>query len=277
MKKLLFIIPLILFNVINLNAQTILYSNDFTTVDGLVVYDIDGDGLNWFPIIGNPSTDAIGLTGNFLVSQSWDQANGALTPDNLVVTPEISIPANLAATSLSFKLASINTDFPAEHISVYVAPATTSTIDQLNVLTPVFSYTLTANEVMNATTFTVDVSAYNGQTVKIGIRHHECTDQDVLFFDDLVLSQQLLSNQTFDKPQFIVSPNPAADSISISNTGNSDITALFITDISGKIVKQLQAEQIVNQTISISDFSKGVYFMSFKTDKGTVVERLIKK
>jgi len=277
MKKKLFLLCLLVYlNVTNTKAQTIIYSNDFTSDADLVVYDIDEDGRNWNFFTGNAASELFGLSGNFMGSQSWDAIAGGLAPDNLLVTPDITIPANTLTTTLRFKLAAVDQTFPAENISVYVAPSTTTTLEELNLLTPVFSYTLTNIDAQSPNTYTVDVSSYNGQTIKLGFRHHECFDQNILLLDDVELIQQTLSNQPFSKSNFVVFPNPANDSITLENNGTSSVSALIFTDVNGRIVKKITDENKLNQTVSVADLTKGIYFLALKTSEGTFVEKLIK-
>lgn len=74
----------------------------------------------------------------------------------------------------------------------------------------------------------------------------------------------------------VVYPNPATDAITISNVGNTAITSLVVADVNGRIVKQLAADNIGNQAISIADLTSGVYFLTIKSSEGTTVEKLIK-
>jgi hypothetical protein len=149
-------------------------------------------------------------------------------------------------------------------------------LEELNLLTPVFSYTLTNIDAQSPNTYTVDVSSYNGQTIKLGFRHHECFDQNILLLDDVELIQQTLSNQPFSKSNFVVFPNPANDSITFVNNGTSSVSALIFTDVNGRIVKKITDENKLNQTVSVADLTKGIYFLALKTSEGTFVEKLIK-
>lgn len=90
-------------------------------------------------------------------------------------------------------------------------------------------------------------------------------------------TDSLLGVQTAEIASSItVFPNPATDVITISNVGNTAITSLVVADVNGRIVKQLAADNIGNQAISIADLTKGVYFLTIKSSEGTTVEKLIK-
>ncbi|MFY8212969.1 MAG: T9SS type A sorting domain-containing protein [Flavobacterium sp.] len=75
---------------------------------------------------------------------------------------------------------------------------------------------------------------------------------------------------------FSVYPNPSHDVITVSSAVNSAISTLTITDINGRVVKQIAPENIANQQISITDLTNGVYFLTIQSSEGTFVEKLIK-
>ncbi|MFN8273577.1 MAG: choice-of-anchor J domain-containing protein [Flavobacteriaceae bacterium] len=260
---------------------TTIYSQDFTASTGLSIIDADGDTANWGLYSGNATTAGWGLTGNFAGSRSWNPSTGtppgALTPDNYLLTPEVAIPDTFGTTTLSFKLGTNDVDFPAEHISVYLAPASANTAALISALTPVFTYTLTAANATTADVFSVDVTAYNGQSVKIVFRHHDCTDQDLLYLDDVLLTQETLSTQNFITSQFMVGPNPVNDVINISSKNNATISSISMTDMNGRVVKNLSFDNIAKTELNISDLSAGVYMMSMVTSKGNGTVKIVKK
>ena len=75
---------------------------------------------------------------------------------------------------------------------------------------------------------------------------------------------------------FSVYPNPSHDFITVSSAVNSAISTLTITDINGRVVKQIAPENIANQQISTTDLINGVYFLTIQSSEGTFVEKLIK-
>jgi hypothetical protein len=281
-QKLLLLAAVFAGTVFNSTAQTTVYSNDFTVGTGLTIIDADGDANNWGLYTGNATTAGWGLTGNFAGSRSWNPANTttgapatALTPNNFLLSPQITIPTSFGASTLSFSIGSNDASFPAEQISIYLAPITATTAAAISALTPVFNYTLTASEALIATTFTADVSAYAGQTVKIVMRHHGCTDQDLIFFDDLLLSQETLGNETFEAAQFVASPNPTSGVINVMNKNNTTIKNVVLTDLNGRIVREISNESMSFQ-MDLTDLSTGIYMMKIRTDKGVATKKIIK-
>jgi len=264
------------------HAQTTLYSQDFTTAtgSGLTVIDGDGDTAQWGLFTGNATTAGWGLTGNFAGSRSWNPATatppGALTPNNFLLTPEIVIPESFAATTLSFKLGASNPLFPAEQISIYLAPLAANTAALITALTPVFNYTLTADDAQSAETFVVDVSEYAGQTVKIVLRHHDCTDQELLYLDDLLLVQENLATKNFSASQFSVFPNPASSIVNVVNSNKENITSVSLSDVNGRIVKEFNFDSMTKVQVNIADLTAGLYLMNVKTANGEITKKIMK-
>lgn len=66
-------------------------------------------------------------------------------------------------------------------------------------------------------------------------------------------------------------PNPVFDVFSVGGMSNIDV--IFITDLRGKLVKEIhnQAE------IDVSDLSDGVYLINIKTPLGTVTKKVVKQ
>jgi hypothetical protein len=91
-------------------------------------------------------------------------------------------------------------------------------------------------------------------------------------------TDSLLDNATFDNAitSFSVSPNPANDFITISNSENVLVNAISITDLNGRVVKQNSFTDVTNVQVNISDLSSGVYMMNITTDKGSVTKKIIK-
>jgi hypothetical protein len=70
-----------------------------------------------------------------------------------------------------------------------------------------------------------------------------------------------------------VYPNPASDWIMVES--NTPISTIGIYDISGRNVNSYKYLQ--DQIISISHLPAGIYFISASTDKGQIINKIIKK
>jgi hypothetical protein len=73
---------------------------------------------------------------------------------------------------------------------------------------------------------------------------------------------------------FIIYPNPIKSILKIENTSSSEISSIEIFNMLGKKVKSKETNFNV---INISKFSKGIYFLKIKTDKGSVIKKIIKE
>jgi len=68
-------------------------------------------------------------------------------------------------------------------------------------------------------------------------------------------------------------PNPVDSYFKI----NSDVAAVSITDVNGKVVKEFKGTFDTNATFEVSDLTPGVYFVTAKGDSGTNTRKMIKK
>lgn len=138
--------------------------------------DQDNDGFNWVKGL-SPAIPAYTGTGT-ANSASYDNATySALTPDNWLITPRMTIPAT-GEYVLDYYVAAQDPAYPADKYGVYVS--TTGT-DPAN-FTQVFT------EILTSSTFelrTVNLFAYNGQNIYIAFRHFDCTDNFVMKIDDV--------------------------------------------------------------------------------------------
>lgn len=127
--------------------------------------DADGDANNWY------------VENSYFTSRSW--RTEALTPDNWLISPAITLPAG-STYLLSCKDAADNISWPAEHYGIFVSTTGTEPAD----FTLLQGYTLSDT---NWTTRTVDLSAYAGQTIHIAFRHYNCTNQFSMHLKDISL------------------------------------------------------------------------------------------
>ena len=127
---------------------------DWTTIDA------DGDGYNWVFKSFNDAGAGIG-------SASWIDGEGALTPDNYLVSPKFVI-----GDSITFEAWGQDPDDFMEHFGVAVS--TTSNPDP-ETFTTIQEETIDASKTWKK--YTVDLSAYKGQKGYVAIRHFNCTNQ----------------------------------------------------------------------------------------------------
>jgi hypothetical protein len=75
---------------------------------------------------------------------------------------------------------------------------------------------------------------------------------------------------------FLVYPNPATTTIAISSKVNSAITAISITDMNGRIVKNQSYDNLTDIDINVSDLSNGMYFVNIATESGNSIQKIMK-
>ncbi len=68
--------------------------------------------------------------------------------------------------------------------------------------------------------------------------------------------------------------NPVVDVVSISTNNSIQLKKIIIFDINGRLLKRIEGSF---ETISIKEFSKGLYLLKIETDKGIVSKKIIKK
>ncbi len=140
---------------------------------GWTTIDADGDGNNWkLGSVLQAGYTPYSYDGNdWVASQSYD--GSALTPDNYLITPQVQLGG-----MIRFYASPQDDDVFAEHIGIAVSTTNNTSTDAF---TTIWEYTMTENVYKE---FTVDLSAYAGQTGYVAIRHFNCTGQFYLNVDD---------------------------------------------------------------------------------------------
>ena len=174
--------------------------------DGWIVNDANNDGYTWTLTSDIPTTwtyyssltlDWYHNGSNAICSGSYLNGVGALTPDEYLISPLVNI-AN--GSQLSFWVAAADASYPADHFGVFVSTTGTDPSDFQSVQ----EWTLTAKRegmagglgsrngkglrLGNWYNYTVDLSAYAGNSCYIAFRHFDCYDQYIMCLDDIVLS-----------------------------------------------------------------------------------------
>ncbi|MCH2235672.1 MAG: choice-of-anchor J domain-containing protein [Crocinitomicaceae bacterium] len=161
-------------------AQTTHFSEDFADLGGWTLYDEDGDGNDWESSDISISTTSTGMTTNYALSRSW--AGSALTPDNYMVSPAITIPGGSANAFLQWDAGSFQgAPFDDENYTVYIATGS----DLTSVLAGTSVWTETLPECIVHLDRSVDISGYVGSTIHVVFRHHGVTDENGLIIDNV--------------------------------------------------------------------------------------------
>jgi hypothetical protein len=96
-----------------------------------------------------------------------------------------------------------------------------------------------------------------------------------LIVDTFAVSQVLSTSEFLDS-KFSVSPNPANDFISVTNSDNILVSGISITDLNGRVVKQNSYTNVSDIQVNVSDLASGMYMMNITSDKGSVTKKIVK-
>ena len=140
--------------------------------------------VSYFPsdviLAGNGHNESTG----FILSGSYSNVTStAITPDNWLITPAINLTG---IASLSFWVCGQDASFSAEHYGVYISTTTNTDTSAFTLL-----YEATIGQTREQTAWenhTINLSAYNGETVYIAFRHFNCSDEFLLNLDDVEVS-----------------------------------------------------------------------------------------
>jgi hypothetical protein len=227
--------------------------------------DDDGEEFSWYWSPG-PTADPNGQ----MRSQSAYQEDGtwyALNPDNWLVTPQLymSEVSGDEIIELSFKIGTgaQTPGFKLENYSVLIS--TTNT--QPESFTNLWTETLTADFEQNVLYLReLDLSEYAGQEVYLAFRHHDVTDMDRLFLDDVfvqvVIPQEpqvadLTLNVRMVVWEELGKFDPAEDFVDVAGTFNNwGEEELLLTPLD---------DEFLTYTITIPDLEVAeTYFFKFR-------------
>jgi len=134
-----------------------------------------------------------------MLSQSYSNTVGVITPNNYLISPSKLNVSNGAA--ISFYACAQDANYAAEHFGVAVSTTGNAAAD----FTTIQEWTMTAKGAQGRTAesefdirgtrdqgnwyqYTVDLSSYAGQQIWVAIRHFNCSDQFYLLVDDITLA-----------------------------------------------------------------------------------------
>ena len=210
------------------NRDNVVFSDDFETVGSdnalpasWTTIDADGDGNTWYGL----NIDGIpGHSGNGLAtSASW--LGEPLYPDNYLVSPQVQLGG-----SISFW--ACNQDAYPEHIGVAVSTTSNTSASAFTTLSS-WTVPMSRNGLPTSDTrsgnreqgayiqYTIDLSAYAGQTGYVAIRHFNSVDQFRVNIDDVVITapsttpDQPVDPDQPDSPFAAFSAGPVIENLNI--------------------------------------------------------------
>ncbi len=120
-----------------------------------------------------------------------------------------------------------------------------------------------------------DLSAYNNQTVYVGI---QCVSQDAFVFmiDDIKIESDLtgVSIGELTDDQFSIYPNPATDVVTIN--GQVEMKQIRVMNYTGQVVYQ-SAVNSTQTSVNTGDIPAGMYILQVETHEGWSSQKLMIK
>ena len=137
-------------------------------IDDWMTMDDDGDGYNWNLAYSDDSETDI-----CFYSESYSGGT-ALSPDNYLITPNVPLKGELRFTLWG------KSDSWPDTLQVYAVFN-----EDLENKQQLFDEDLSTTA--EHKTYTVDLSAFGGAEGRIAFRHYNCTDQYVMYLDDIFI------------------------------------------------------------------------------------------
>lgn len=229
---------------------------------GWTQIDKDGDGF-WFRLY-TVGTDAHSGTS---VAGSRSFSATALTPDNWLITPQLSV--NSTSDSITYWVKTMDPAYPAEHYAVLVS---TTGINTSDFTTTLYESTLTsADGIWNRKAFSL--SAFTGQQVYVAFRHYNCTDNFMLVIDDVTGPALAIATGLEEQSSvFTIFPNPAHNSLQINAKTNID--EIKVLNIIGEVIFDSNVD-VKTFTLNTSSFNQGTYLLHVRTGNSISIKRFI--
>ena len=187
---------------------------DQSTLDGWTTIDADGDGYNW--ILGSTvggvylvadatlAGQGYNSSQDLVVSGSYSNVVGALTPDNYLVSPKVQLGG-----AITFWAKGQDVNYAAETFGVAVSTASNTNASDFTMVGE--QKTSTGDWVQ----YEFDLSAYAGQEGYVAIRHYGITDMFILDVDDIEIlppgNEWIYVNDVTENPYTIEGLTPETE------------------------------------------------------------------
>ncbi|NSW45876.1 MAG: T9SS type A sorting domain-containing protein [Bacteroidales bacterium] len=221
--------------------------------------DVDGDNNKWET--RNASTQGWRIYDGDVaaVSASWTSASGALTPNNYLITPQLTIAnANMV---LKCHIAPQDPDWPAEYFGVEVSTTGNAPAN----FTSIYTYTLTAADTVYKEVM-LPLAAYNGQNIYIAFRHYNCTDMFYMLLDKVEVYENSNVN-TNNLSNVFVYPNPVVNTLTVAN---DNALSIEIFNLNGQKV----AEFNNTNTANVANLAQGTYMVKVVTNNNVTTQKI---
>ncbi len=210
--------------------------------NGWTSVDQDGDGNNWFLYDNESVGSTVSHSGEYAIaSASWRSGQGALTPNNWLISPAIDLSAQSGTIKLSYYIKGQDvTDF-REHYKVAVSTTNTE----------VASFTTKFEETLNSNAWdvrTIDLSEYAGQTIYIAFVHCDVTNMFYLVLDDVTV---FLDNSTDAAVTAVAGPSHG-DYTTCALTNAEEITVSILNN-GGAAISNFEVSYSINDGAPVTE------------------------
>ena len=235
--------------------------------------DADGDTYGW-TIVSNEDAD-LGFDGaNAIGSFSYLGGGvGALTPDNYLITPQVTLGTG---ESLYYAVRSLNHNYSEEEYTILVSTTGTAIADFTD---EVFADNLEYVNEWQART--VDLSAYNDQTIYLAFRHHGTSDLVGFIIDAVKLPGTVNCNPDavteLDKVESSLYPNPATNTLNITSSLQGAATVRVFDAIGRVVLENNVSLSQATFTQNISSLENGIYTVQIRTADKVATQRFVKQ
>ena len=103
------------------------------------------------------------------------------------------------------------------------------------------------------------------------------TNSNIIAIDTFSVDRPLANTQDFFSSNFSIYPNPAKSIINLNSKNGVTINSVEITDLNGRIVKQVSPSNVSETQINVSDLNAGVYFVKAQTENGVGTTKIVKQ
>lgn len=263
MKKIFTLFVALLATVTIANAQILSEGFEVESeadLTGWTILDEDGDGISWMSIYDNSQIRVHSGLG-VIVSLSFLNNYGPLTPDNWLISPQVNLTG---ASYLSFWACGQDNNYSAENLSVYVSTTGMNPSDFTQVLN------ITTDSIMSQ--YVVDLAAYAGQAVYVAFRHHDITDMFMVNVDDVeILAGSAPTAIEELAAQVNVYPNPSSDVVFVNT--DAQISTIDVINVAGQKLSSLNVNNN-NAQINVNGFAAGIYFLQINTENGLITKKI---
>lgn len=247
--------------------KTLPYSSGLDSPNDLIGWTIFGDGIQG---LGNNVAAAQAGAGYWVFNSPTTALPTA--KNNWLFTPAISLVAN-QQVAVSFyhrattnprtlRVTSGNANTNTAQTNLILAASIPSSTTWVQITTPMYTAPTTGiyyfgfNDTTNLTTPPPTATFMRIDTINI---------------------TTTLATTTFDSNSFTVSPNPCKDYLTISNSNNSELNSISITDLNGRTVKNISFNNVVEAQISVTELAQGIYMLKINSENGSVTKKIIKE